>query len=500
MTATEGGSQAFPTLVPPPLVFVEPAIWGAELKVALSVIDKTLYSCAKDLKALLRSLQEAMRACAVALALCAGADALLAPRSPAKVASALNAAARVPGATQRTKNTYDLSTIERTLATERDACGVGFVAESAAGPSRRVIIAATAACDANEHRGGCSSDCVSGDGAGIMTQIPWAVYEADTPALKARREQNPDENLGVATLFVPRDPEAAQRASELAYEAAKLTGFEVVAWRDIPIDPSICGEAAAAGRPDFAHVILATASDVPERDPRSLERALYLYRRTLSDLWDREEEFYVASCSSKTVVYKGMVQSSALKKFYLDLAERVAVRHLPPCVAAFAIYHRTVSSVLEVAIFVTTVTRRWRRRVDGVVTRRNRRDPHSTRHRPLLHEHDAPLVPRAALPPDRAQRRDQHHPGQRELDGFSGISGRRGHGRRRRRLLLRFSGPVLRVRGPRPARACGRRVQVRLRESRCFLRIIYARRKNCGRVVAADDAAGDSQEGREVVF
>ena len=286
-----------------------------------------------------------MRACAVALALCAGADALLAPRSPAKVASALSAAAKVPGATQRTKNTYDLSTIERTLATERDACGVGFVAESAAGPSRRVIIAATAACDANEHRGGCSSDCVSGDGAGIMTQIPWAVYEADTPALKARRERNPDENLGVATLFVPRDPEAAQRASELAYEAAKLTGFEVVAWRDIPIDPSICGEAAAAGRPDFAHVILATAADVPERDPRSLERALYLYRRTLSGLWDRDEEFYVASCSSKTVVYKGMVQSSALKKFYLDLANELYV-------SQFAIYHRmrTASSLEPYAI------------------------------------------------------------------------------------------------------------------------------------------------------
>ena len=261
-----------------------------------------------------------MKAVALALAL-HGVSALL-PARPPRAASALSAA-KVPGATQRTKNTYDLKTIERTLATERDACGVGFVAESAAGPSRRVIIAATAACDANEHRGGCSSDCVSGDGAGIMTQIPWAVYENDTPALKKRREENPDEKLGVATLFVPRDPEAAARASELAYEAASLTGFEVVAWRDLPIDPSICGEAAAAGRPDFAHVILATAADVPERDPRSLERALYLYRRTLSGLWDREEEFYIASCSHKTVVYKGMVQSSALKKFYLDLANEL---------------------------------------------------------------------------------------------------------------------------------------------------------------------------------
>ena len=90
-----------------------------------------------------------MRSVALALAFGASASALVAPRPP-KVASALST--KVPGATQRTKNTYDLYTIERTLATERDACGVGFVAESAAGPSRRVIIAATAACDANEHR------------------------------------------------------------------------------------------------------------------------------------------------------------------------------------------------------------------------------------------------------------------------------------------------------------------------------------------------------------
>ena len=83
-----------------------------------------------------------MKAVALALAL-HGVSALL-PARPPRAASALSAA-KVPGANQRVKNTYDLKTIERTLATERDACGVGFVAESAAGPSRRVIIAATAA-------------------------------------------------------------------------------------------------------------------------------------------------------------------------------------------------------------------------------------------------------------------------------------------------------------------------------------------------------------------
>ena len=331
-----------------------------------------------------------MKAVALALAL-HGVSALL-PARPPRAASALSAV-KVPGATQRTKNTYDLSTIERTLATERDACGVGFVAESAAGPSRRVIIAATAACDANEHRGGCSSDCVSGDGAGIMTQIPWAVYENDTPALKKRREENPDEKLGVATLFVPRDPEAAARASELAYEAASLTGFEVVAWRDLPIDPSICGEAAAAGRPDFAHVILATAADVPERDPRSLERALYLYRRTLSGLWDREEEFYIASCSHKTVVYKGMVQSSALRKFYLDLANELYV-------SQFAIYHRADAASLNF-----TRSRRWRRDDGDEPSRLGMaaQTPPSTPETHKRHRRDPHTVD-AATPPLRATR------------------------------------------------------------------------------------------------
>jgi len=260
------------------------------------------------------------------------------------VACALGAATALRGpsrvvhrAQPRAAHAYDLTEVERSLNVERDACGVGFIAESNAGPSRRVLLAAHAALDANEHRGGCSSDCVSGDGAGIMTQIPWAVYEADTPALAARRAEKPGELLGVATLFVPRDPEAAARAAELAKEAARLTGFEVVAWRDMPIDPSVCGSAAEAGRPDFAHVVLATAADVPERDPRSMERALYLYRRTLSGSWDRAEEFYVASCSHKTVVYKGMVQSAALRKFYRDLESELYETQ-------FAIYHRRFST------------------------------------------------------------------------------------------------------------------------------------------------------------
>ena len=199
---------------------------------------------------------------------------------------------------------------------------------------------------------------------------------------------------------MPRDPEAA-RASELAYEAASLTGFEVVAWSDLPIDPSICGEAAAAGRPDFAHVILATAADVPERDPRSLERALYLYRRTLSGLWDREEEFYIASCSHKTVVYKGMVQSSALKRSFTSTS-RSNLNLSVFYVSQFAIYHRR---------FSTNTMPRW-----------SLAQPF----RQIAHNGEINTIR-----------------GQRELDGLPSFSRRRGHGRRRRRVFVGRSRPVL---------------------------------------------------------
>ena len=265
---------------------------------------------------------------AALLALAASAGALVAPRLHV---------ARPGKASQLAAWKYDMTSVERALDTERDACGVGFIAESKGGPSRRVMEAATNCLCANEHRGGCSADGISGDGSGIMTQIPWEVYEADTPRLKERRAAHPGERMGCMTLFVPRDPEAAARAKEVVLEAAEATGFEVVAWRDTPVDASVCGVAAELGRPDFAHVFLRTSADTPTRTERNFERALYLYRRSLRGAWDRDEELYVASCSSKTTIYKGMVNAASLKLFYPDLQSE-------DYVSQFAIYHRRFST------------------------------------------------------------------------------------------------------------------------------------------------------------
>ena len=191
---------------------------------------------------------EAMKAVALALALSSAYVSALLPARPPRAASSLSAA-KVPGATQRTKNTYDLSTIERTLATERDACGVGFVAESAAGPSRRVIIAATAACDANEHRGGCSSDCVSGDGAGILTGMPdgflrRAVREdlgVDLPAAGT---------FGAGNVFFPRDKAAVAECKRLVEGVvAAHSGLELIGWRPVPVDNSALGPTSLESEP-----------------------------------------------------------------------------------------------------------------------------------------------------------------------------------------------------------------------------------------------------------
>ncbi|KAH8065823.1 hypothetical protein JL722_206 [Aureococcus anophagefferens] len=266
---------------------------------------------------------------AALLALAASAGALVAPRLHV---------ARPGKASQLAAWKYDMTSVERALDTERDACGVGFIAESKGGPSRRVMEAATNCLCANEHRGGCSADGISGDGSGIMTQIPLGGLRGGHAALKgAARGAPPGERMGCMTLFVPRDPEAAARAKEVVLEAAEATGFEVVAWRDTPVDASVCGVAAELGRPDFAHVFLRTSADTPTRTERNFERALYLYRRSLRGAWDRDEELYVASCSSKTTIYKGMVNAASLKLFYPDLQSE-------DYVSQFAIYHRRFST------------------------------------------------------------------------------------------------------------------------------------------------------------
>jgi len=190
-----------------------------------------------------------------------------------------------------------------------------------------------------EHRGasadafdaGC--EYASGDGSGVMSHVPWRLLKRDFPQLEEAR-------TGVGMLFFPDDDALEAECKALVAEVAAAEGLTVVGWRAVPVDPSVVGRLARATQPRVAQVLLQGKAG---RAGDDLERDLFLARKALERLKAARlsaaaaADFYACSLSSRTVVYKGMLQASALGLFYRDLAD-------PDYQTAFAIYHRRFST------------------------------------------------------------------------------------------------------------------------------------------------------------
>jgi len=228
------------------------------------------------------------------------------------------------------------------VAGEKDACGVGFLAHLGGERSHWVLQQALRGLDCMEHRGGCGGDSDSGDGAGILCGIPWALLEAVWPEAGASQGQE----RGLGMVFLPAD--GAKRAAAIQFsedEAAKL-GLQSLGWRDVPVDPAVLGPLARQSAPHMAQWLLAPAlGKAPAGEALSgdaLEALLFRLRRRIGDrareAWGPGPgDLYFASLSSRTVVYKGMVRSEVLARFYADLRDgRFAV--------SFAVYHRRFST------------------------------------------------------------------------------------------------------------------------------------------------------------
>ena len=219
------------------------------------------------------------------------------------------------------------------LVEERDACGVGFIADRKGRRRYETISRALHALDCMEHRGGCGGDGISGDGAGVLTAVPWELYESEG-YLKGK----PSGSCGVAMLFLPQDLDAAQEAMALLEKQAEAQGFEVLGWRDPPQNKDVLGELALAALPIIRQAFLYH----PMLTGDELERALYQARRsTQADVLAAgalvKEGTYFASMSSRTIIHKGMVMSCILGQFYMDLRDHRFATN-------FAIYHRRFST------------------------------------------------------------------------------------------------------------------------------------------------------------
>jgi len=218
---------------------------------------------------------------------------------------------------------------------EHDACGVGFIARVGAAPSHEVIEKALAALKALAHRGAIDADAVTGDGAGLLTQIP---YELLREFLAEKKQPLfRDSDLGVAMIFLPRGDEYAQAHCRRIFEdAARAEGLAWLAWRDVPTDDSCLGRKAQETKPLIVQGLIARKEDVTDDE---FERSLFLAQKNAErKVFEAGiEGFYICSCSARTVVYKGLFNAPQVRKFFHDLKS-------PLYKSAFVVFHQRYST------------------------------------------------------------------------------------------------------------------------------------------------------------
>jgi glutamate synthase (ferredoxin) len=217
---------------------------------------------------------------------------------------------------------------------ERDACGVGFLAELSGEPSARLLPLALTALGRMGHRGAVDADGRTGDGAGVTTQIPYAVLQADLDAI-GFGEAGP-RDLAVGLVFMPRDEDGATAARSLVADALRAAGLAGCGWRAVPIREDVLGSKGARSRPAIAQVVVTRP---PGATDDQFEQRLYRARSLATEraLEQGIEPFAIASLSHQTLVYKALVRAVDLADFYPDL------RH-PAFSTAFALFHQRFST------------------------------------------------------------------------------------------------------------------------------------------------------------
>lgn len=199
---------------------------------------------------------------------------------------------------------------------EKDACGLAMVATLRGTPGYDIIETALNALRNLEHRGAVGSDAGTGDGAGILIQIPDAFFRSEVG-------QNLPEvgHYGAGLVFESLE-ESTRGSERLAFaEIAKSESLEVIAWREVPINPEVLGDLAKAAMPFISQVFVRSTVGATEMN---LERALFRLRRRS----EREIGLYHPSLSSRTIVYKGMVTTLQLEPFFPDLSNQLMVSTL----------------------------------------------------------------------------------------------------------------------------------------------------------------------------
>src|SRR5438445_271022 len=207
-------------------------------------------------------------------------------------------------------------------ALEHDSCGFGFVVDIKGRPSHDIVVKALEVLCNLEHRGATGAEKETGDGAGILLQTPHAFLAAACAKLGLTLP-GPG-RYGVGMVFLPPSEPGREAIYRLFDETIRDERQQLLGWRDVPTDNSTLGSSAKASQPVIRQVFIGRGDDVPDED--AFERKLYVIRRLLEKKVSRSaipgrSYFYVPSLSYKTAVYKGMLNTGQLRRFYLDLQD-----------------------------------------------------------------------------------------------------------------------------------------------------------------------------------
>ena len=236
---------------------------------------------------------------------------------------------------KRSKEPYQDSYSPNGIIGEKDACGVGFIANIDGKESNWILEQSLKGLNCMEHRGGCGGDNDSGDGAGILCSIPWGFLDADM-----NLESKPNQMRGLGMIFMPNNDSKVKESKLICDEEAKRLNFKKTFWRNVPVKNQILGRLAKQNAPFISQWVVCIEKD----GIRDIETLLFQLRKRIEKRIRENTknavgdcEFYFASLSSKTVVYKGMVRSEILSKFYEDLQKKEFK-------VSFSVYHRRFST------------------------------------------------------------------------------------------------------------------------------------------------------------
>lgn len=216
---------------------------------------------------------------------------------------------------------------------EHDACGVGMVANISGQKAHSIVEDGVTILERLMHRGAVGADSKTGDGAGIMIQLPDEFFRTQFANLPALGE------YAVGMIFLPREEEEAQKCRSIIERNIASENMRFIGWRKVPVVPSVIGDLAERARPQIEQVFLATRkAGIAAED---FERDLYILRRCIEKAVAAEtsagDSFYVCTLSCRTIVYKGLLNAPQLRAFYPDLSN-------PLVKSAIALVHQRYST------------------------------------------------------------------------------------------------------------------------------------------------------------